>query len=103
MRTHGVLNLWRHTQVRHEQRTLTEAIAELDGLALMVVDPGSKTRNLRVWSAAPARNVEIASTLTVTGRAVAGNAEVRPVVQVESKHAGERFRHWDRLSAEGYT
>jgi hypothetical protein len=84
MRTHGVLNLWRHTQVRHEQRTLTEAIAELDGLALMVVDPGSKMRNLRLWSAAPAR-------------------KVKPVVQVESKHASERFRHWDRLSAKGLT
>ena len=29
-------------QVRHEQRTLTEAIAKLDGPAVTVVDPGSR-------------------------------------------------------------
>jgi hypothetical protein len=36
-------------------------------------------------------------------RAATGGAEIRPVMEVLSEYAGERFGHWDRLGPKGNT
>jgi hypothetical protein len=36
-------------------------------------------------------------------RAAAGCPEIRPVIDVLSEYAGERFGHWDRLGPKGNT